>query len=354
MPEITLNLHMHTIHSDGSGTYQEIADAAIKAGLDAVIVTDHNKLVLDQEGYYSSGEDTVLVLVGEEIHDPRRDPQKNHLLVFGVSRELADEAEDPQKLIRTVTKNKGLCFLAHPTDPAAPIFNQGDFSWVNWEVSGFTGIEVWNGFSEFKTLLQSKAAAIWYSYLPKLIGRGPLPETLAIWDRLMAGGKKVVAVGGSDAHALPGRLGPLRKTVFPYLYHFQAVNTHLLLPQPLSGDLQTDKGLIYGALREGHGFVGYDLPHPTRGFRFTATGKGTEAVMGDEIRFGEGITLQITLPKMAECILIKDGMKIKTWTKRQACSYGVKEAGVFRVEAYLPYQGLRRGWIFSNPIYVRD
>jgi hypothetical protein len=26
---------------------------------------------------------------------------------------------------------------------------------------------------------------------------------------------------------------------------------------------------------------------------------------------------------------------------------------VFRVEAYLPYRGQRRGWIFSNPIYVK-
>jgi len=45
MHEIVVNLHMHTRYSDGSGTHKDIAQAAIKTGLDAVIVTDHNVLV---------------------------------------------------------------------------------------------------------------------------------------------------------------------------------------------------------------------------------------------------------------------------------------------------------------------
>jgi hypothetical protein len=353
MHEIIINLHMHTTYSDGSGTHQDIADAAIEAGLDAVIVTDHNILVLDEEGYYTNEDDKVLVLVGEEIHDTQRKPHKNHLLAIGIKKELAGEAEDPQKLIKAVKRSGGLSFLAHPTDPAAPLFNQGDFSWVDWDIKGFTGLELWNGFSEFKTLLQSKSAAIWYAYQPKRIARGPLTPTLEIWDKLTSEGQKVVVVGGSDAHAMSGSLGPFKRTVFPYLYHFQTINTHLLLPEPLIGDLQRDKELIYEALGSGHAFVGYDLPASTKGFRFSATGKSTRVVMGDEIDLNGGITLQITLPKIAECILIKDGLRIKTWNNRQGCSYSVREPGVYRVEAYLFYKGLKRGWIFSNPIYVR-
>ena len=353
MTEIAINLHMHTVHSDGSGTHQELADAAIKAGLDAIIVTDHNNLVLDQEGYYAIGDKRVLVLIGEEIHDPKRDPMKNHLLAFGIKNELKGEAENPQKLINTIKKSGGLSFLAHPTDPAAPLFNQGDFSWVDWDIDGFTGIELWNGFSEFKTLLQTKAAAVWYAYLPKRIARGPLPKTLEIWDRLTSEGKRVVAVGGSDAHAMAGRLGLFKKTVFPYYFHFQAVNTHLILPENLSGDLKDDKKLIYEALRQGHVFVGYDLPYSTRGFRFNATGMTSQAKMGDEITLGNGITLQITLPKPAECVLIKDGVRTKVWENRQACSFSVRDPGVYRVEAYLFYKGFQRGWIYSNPIYIR-
>ena len=40
MHEIILNLHMHTRYSDGTGSHRDIARAAIRAGLEAVIVTD--------------------------------------------------------------------------------------------------------------------------------------------------------------------------------------------------------------------------------------------------------------------------------------------------------------------------
>src|SRR5512142_1691641 len=102
MPEIVINLHMHTRYSDGTGSHEDIAAAALRAGLDAVIVTDHNVLVQGAEGYVRQDRRRVLVLVGEEIHDQHRDPQKNHLLVFGTRQELAPLAGDPSALIRAV------------------------------------------------------------------------------------------------------------------------------------------------------------------------------------------------------------------------------------------------------------
>ena len=38
--------------------------------------------------------------------------------------------------------------------------------------------------------------------------------------------------------------------------------------------------------------------------------------------------------------------------KRNALAHAVKEPGVYRVEAYRRYKGLKRAWIFSNPIYI--
>ncbi len=123
------------------------------------------------------GEEYVLVLVGEEIHDNNTEHRNNHLLVFGVDQELAGLAQDTQGLINKIDLEDGLSFLAHPIDPAAPKFNQGDFSWDKWEVTGFTGIELWNGFSEFKTRLNSNLEALWYAFNPSRIARGPIPET---------------------------------------------------------------------------------------------------------------------------------------------------------------------------------
>jgi hypothetical protein len=354
MPEIILNLHIHTVHSDGTGTHQDVAEAALDCGIDVVLVSDHNKLVQDQEGYRTRGEKRVLMLIGEEIHDNHTPARNNHLLVFGTGQELAGLAADTQQLVDKTNQLGGLTFIAHPIDPAAPQFNQGDFSWDKWDVTGFTGIELWNGFSEFKTRLKNIPAALWYAHLPKLIARGPIPETLAIWDRLTRAGKQVVAVGGSDAHAMHASLGPIKKTLFPYQFHFKSVNTHLLLPTELTGDFEVDQGLIYQALRAGHNFVGYDLPVPTTGFRFFAEVSETQAIMGDEIPFQEGISLQIKLPHRGECHLIKDGKLLRKWRNQSSCEFDVTAAGIYRVEVFRSHLGRRRGWIYSNPIYIRE
>jgi hypothetical protein len=353
MYEITLNLHMHTRYSDGDGSHKDIANAAIKAGLDAVIVTDHNVWVNGPEGYYQEGSKRVLLMVGEEIHDQARHPQKSHLLVFGAQREMAAYAYDPQFLLDAVSKVGGLSFIAHPVDPAAPSVNEGDISWADWDVYGFTGLELWNGFSEFKPRIKSKLHAIYYAYFPSRIARGPLPEAIHRWELLLSSGKKVVAVGGSDAHAHRMHLGPLRRTVFPYEFHFHAINTHVFVPRPLGMDAASDTSMILDALRQGHCFIGYDLPAPTRGFHFTACGLEGTVQMGDELNSKRGVTFQIRLPRRTECVLLKDGKPVRTWRNHELFTYITTEPGVYRVEVYINYLGRRRGWIYSNPVYVK-
>ncbi|MGD2159243.1 MAG: hypothetical protein PVG32_20370, partial [Anaerolineales bacterium] len=188
---------------------------------------------------------------------------------------------------------------------------------------------------------------------PERVAHGPFPETVQKWNELLSKGQRVVAIGGSDAHAFPASMGLIRRTLFPYEFHFKAVNTHLLVPEPLNGELNHDRSLILQALRQGHAFIGYDLPAPTRGFRFKAHGFESAAIMGDEISAENGVTLQIRLPQRVECRLIKDGEVIKTWTQRDHCTYITTESGVYRVEVMIPFRGKNRTWIISNPIYVR-
>lgn len=361
MHEIVVNLHMHTRYSDGTGTHKDIAHAAIRAGLDAVIVTDHNILVQGVEGYYRVARNPstplkssrVLLLVGQEVHDQDRDPQKNHLLVFNTNRDVSHLADNPQNLINGINDLGGLSFIAHPRDPAAPAFNETDISWEAWEVRHYTGIELWNGLSELKTVIPTRLHGAFYAFFPQFIGRSPIPETLQRWDDLLVEGRRIVAIGGSDAHALHMNMGPIHRVIFPYDFHFRTVNTHLLIPEPLTGDLPTDKKTIYEALAAGRCFVGYDLPASTRGFIFKARGLEQTAVMGDEIRVKGGVTLQTHLPEPAEIRLIKDGRIIRIWKNSLAGVYSATEPGVYRIEAWKNYLGLKRGWVFSNPIYVR-
>jgi hypothetical protein len=352
MHELIINLHMHTIYSDGSGTHADLGQAALKTGVDVLLVTDHNVWVQGVDAYYRAGKKRVLVLAGEEIHDQDRDPQKNHLLVFGANQELATLANNPQTLVSAVRRLGGICFVAHPVDPAMPAFGETDISWEDWNITGFTGIELWNGFSELKSVARGKLDAILYAFFPETIPHGPLPEALRIWDDLLTKGQRVVAVGGSDAHARHMSLGPLHKTIFPYEYHFSTINTHTLTPTSLTGDMSNDRKMIFDALAAGHCFIGYDLPAPTRGFRFSAQGKATTVIMGDEIPIDNAVTIQAKCPSKAEIRLIKDDQCVKT-SNGEALVHITNQPGVYRIEAYKRYLGRRRGWIFSNPIYVR-
>ncbi len=347
------NAHVHTPYSDGTGSHAEVARAALDADLDFVIVTDHNLWVNGLEGYYGpSPQQRVLLLVGEEIHDMRRDPQVNHMLVYGAEQELAQHASNPEALVGEVRASGGECYLAHPIEKAAPLFDEPALPWVDWDIEGYTGIELWNYMSEFKSYLTSKAAAIRLAYHPEKAISGPFPETLALWDQLLSEGKRVKIIGGADAHARPYSLGPLRRVIFPYEYLFRCVNTHILTPRPFNGDYEHDKRLVLSALRDGRAFVGYDLPASTRGFRFSAQGHNTSAVMGERIRLEHGVTLQIVSPRIADVRLLKGGEVVLREVDGTHCTYIANKPGVYRVEIYTHYKGKQRGWIFSNPIFV--
>jgi hypothetical protein len=354
MRELITNIHVHTGYSDGTGSHQQIAQAALKCEIDVVIITDHNVLVKGCEGYHSGQDRRVLLLIGEEVHDRTQQPARNHMLVLGTNRELAAYAAHPQRLIEQVQRADGLSFIAHPYDRQLLAFNEDGIAWDDWSVRGYTGIEIWNAFSELKERVNSRLQGLFYAFFPQLIALGPNRDALKKWDELLSKRKRVVAIGGSDAHALRMRMGPFRRTVYPYEFHFQNINNHLLVETELSGDLIADRRLVLDALRQGHAFIGNDLPAPTHGFRFYAQGRDRQAVMGDEIELHESVTFQIRLPTSTECRLIRDGEVVKAWYDRPICAYIAREPGTYRVEVYIDYMGARRGWIFSNPIYVHS
>lgn len=353
MEEIICNLHIHSIYSDGVGDYTHIADEALKMNLDVLIITDHNVLVRGMEGYINKNGKRVLILTGEEAHNQDRMPQKDHMLVIGCNREVAPYAYDPQKLINQVNKYHGLTFLAHPYEYPLPLFHETDITWESWGVEGFTGIELWNGFSEFKTVAQTLPQALYYAFFPQRIPHQPLPQALAKWDELLSNHRRVVAVAGSDAHALDYRAGFIHKTIFPYRYHFSTINNHLLLPTPLSGKLSVDREAVYQALQKGSSFIGFDLPASPRGFIFTAENNETKVGMGDELILDPGATLRIKLPKRADFRLVHNGKTISELENAEQLVKPIDQSGAYRVEAYLNFLGKKRGWIYSNPIYVR-
>lgn len=339
------NIHMHTVHSDGTGTFDDLRAAAKDTGLHFIIATDHNVLVAEEEGYF----DGLLVLVDAEIHDGALNPEGNHLLCLGITSNPVAQASDPQALIDEVHAQGGQAFLAHPLERASRLIPD-IYPWHNWEVSGFQGIELWNYMSEFRYYASSRPVGLLVTMLPALFSTGPWPETLDKWDALTQN-RRTVAIGGSDVHARTYQVGPLRRLAFSYRHCYRAVNTHILAPKPLTGELAADRAAVYGALRAGHCWVGYDLIGNTTGFRFVAESNGRQAIMGDWLQAKGLIRLHARLPAPAEIRLMRDGTVVSSTYGREL-DLATYQTGVYRVEARRRAWFKRRGWIFSNPIYV--
>jgi len=342
------NLHMHTCLSDGTKTLEELAHAAGKAGLDFIVITDHNVYTPGADGWIGN----TLVLVGEEVHDPSRELQSSHTLCFNIQEDVAGYGADPQQLMDIVAAQGGFAFLAHPYErDVAAFLPEPNISWRDWDVDGYVGIELWNYMSEFKAALKGKADAVLYAYMPALAISGPYPEALQKWDELLRK-RRVSALGGSDAHGTVYHLGPLSRVVQPYEYLFRCINTHLLSKEPLNGDLEHDKMVVYDALAAGRGFVGYERPGSVDGFTFWARSGQEEATMGETLTLENTVELRVTTPARARLRLLRNG-KVIAQAHDGHLALFTHSPGIYRVEAYRRHAGRQRGWIFGNPIYVR-
>jgi hypothetical protein len=340
------NLHIHSTASDGTATHEELAALANKAGLDFLIVTDHNVYCGERQGWYGR----TLLLVGEEVHDPTR-PPSNHCLVFGLSESVAEYGDDPQRLVEAVRVRGGLGFVAHPFEKSGAYASEPEINWTAWHVEGMTGLEIWNYMSEFKSYVVDLPRALLYALWPKLAMRGPYAETLTKWDELL-GKRRVYAIGGSDAHAQSYRAGPLKRQVFSYKHLFRAVNTHILVPELWGQDASRDAQLVYTALATGKAFVAYDALAPAWGFQFTLEHRGQSVTMGEECKAEGQVRLHARLPSRAHIRLIHNGFCIAQADGTEL-THTTRAPGAYRIEAYRPYAFKQRGWIYSNPIFVK-
>lgn len=341
------SIHNHSTYSDGTGSVEELVQAASRAGLNFLILTDHNQLVPQSEQGWRSD---VLVLADAEINDMSLEPERNHLLTLNIHEDATPFATDPQKLIDAVREQGGLTFLAHPIDLPGRVAPE-TYPWTEWNIEGFTGIELWNFMSEFRPYATNKLVAVIMSYLPQLFTTGPFPEMLAKWDELLQQ-QPTVAIGGPDAHAQVYNIGPLKRRFLPYDYCFRAVNTHVVTREAFSKVFEHDRNLIYEALAAGRAWIGYDMLHPTEGFSYIGETEKNTVQMGESVSLNAHPILKVNSPANAYIKLIRAGSGMVAETKGRSLSYQPVEPGAYRVEIWKKRWFKPRGWVFSNPIYV--
>lgn len=338
------NMHIHSNYSDGSGSVDEICTAAADAGLDFIILTDHFTLrALPEEGYRGK----MLLLAGMEANE-----EKNHYLALDIEQVVDNNTEQPQKVIDSVNKQGGIGIIAHPLEFPSDFLNYGEvYNWEDWAVHDFQGIEIWNCLSQWKGSITNIAKAFYFAFNPDTALIGPYPQTLQIFDQYQQQGKRIVALGGSDAHAPQIKLGPLKINIVSYKFSFSSINIHILLPRPLCGELKTDRELIYNALRTGACWVANDFSKDSRGFSFELC-KGDEIwTMGESAPWQENMEVKAATPAVAMVKLIKDGLPIAT-SEGTAHVFKIIEPGIYRTEVYFRHKYRLRPWIFSNSIWV--
>jgi methylmalonyl-CoA mutase cobalamin-binding subunit len=342
--DLTCVVHVHSTHSDGTGTVPEIARAAARSDVDVVLLTDHDTLAAlrrGEEGWHGS----VLVLVGEEVSPRGRD----HFLAFGVER-VVDRRQDSAGICASVAAAGGFGFAAHPFSQGSAVFKRpGAMPWTDIDCAGLEGMEVWSFVTDTAERLRSWREIAGFIARPEQTLDHAPERNLAEWDRLGAR-RRVVGIAGIDAHQIGLRvLGRVPVRLMSYARSFRHLRTHVLCEELPTGELEHDREQVYSALRSGRCYMAVDSLAPGRGFEFSADG----VVMGGEVPAGAALTFRVRTPRPAALRLLRDGAEVAASPGAAELEHATDEPGVYRAEARLEAHGRERTWILSNPIYVR-
>ena len=345
MKDVACVVHLHSTYSDGTGTVRQIARAGRRAKADVVLLTDHDTLAArhrGEEGWYGD----TLLLVGTEV-SPRR---RNHYLAFGIDREIDHHGLDAAGICRAVRDAGGFGFAAHPFSRGSDRFRRRapGMPFEDLDCEALDGVELWSFVNDTGEGLGGIADMLRFVVTPARILDHPPERNLRSWDELCRT-RRVVALGGLDAHQFGKRIGPfVPLRVMAYRRSFRFIRTHVLCDEPFTGDLEHDRDQVYAALRAGRCYIAVDAVAPASGFRFEADGlpMGAEAPAGRR-------TLSARVPLPARLRLMRDGIELAS-THGAALEHEVEEPGVYRVEAYRRAKGRERTWILSNPVYLRE
>lgn len=103
------DLHVHSVGSyDGSASVDEILDAAVDAGLDAVAITDHDEIEESLEAADRAGDRGLVGVPGVEVSTA-----DGHLLALGVD-ERPSAGEPVGETVERVRELGGAAVVPHP------------------------------------------------------------------------------------------------------------------------------------------------------------------------------------------------------------------------------------------------
>ena len=339
--------HIHTNRSDGSGTPDDVALAASRAGLAFVVLTDHGDATRAPDApVYRHG---VLCIDAVEINTAA-----GHLVALGLDRAapypLAGEARD---VLDDVHRLGGWGIVAHPDSP------NPDLRWRAWTVP-YDGVEWLNADSEWRGRTASTLAGT----ALRAIARPPEAiaslfsrpsRTLQRWDAATEG-RPIVGLAAVDAHARfdwrPAE--PRVRTLVArprYEDMFRTLVQAVVLDRPLSGQPADDAARIGAALRSGRTYsIVRAFAYPAALDFFAMQSGGTTPMGGRLIDMGPMVLhAGVDAAPDASVVLLHNGAVVARGKGKVELS-SPPSPGAYRAEVYYP--GFAVPWIVSNPIYA--
>ena len=346
--------HIHTTRSDGHGDRSRVADAASRAGLQFVIITDHGDATRPPDApAYING---VLVLDGVEIS-----MEGGHYVAIDMPPAPYPLGGAGESVVEDVRRLGGLGIAAHPDSPKPSL---------RWTTTARPdGLEWISLDSEWRDETRSQLVRTGIGYL---LRQGPALATIldrptsldARWPALLAQAR-TVALAAADAHGGVGRRQEdagrsLAGSVGSpgYEASFRAITNRVILPQPLTGDAASDARAVYAAIRGGSVFSAISgIAAPALIDFFVETGF-TKAGMGSTVPADSDATLLVRapVPRDSEISILRNGRVVTAIRGSELRHVVTGGVGAYRAEIAVPdAPGLPPvPWIVSNPIYFGE
>jgi len=177
----TIDLHIHTTASDGTYTPKELIDYAVKKGLSAIAITDHDTMSGIQEAmdYISEYKLPIELIPGMEMsasglgdifgthilaYFPNKNKEELSIIINNVATDFSKSSENPRDAIKIVSQYGGITSLAHPTDYS---YSMTKLEKLIGELAsiGITGVEAIYTTHSDAQIKQFKAIAVKYNLI---------------------------------------------------------------------------------------------------------------------------------------------------------------------------------------------
>jgi hypothetical protein len=356
-------IHVHSNLSDGGGSPADIAQAAAKAGMDFVLLTDHNTTRARELGFEKRYGDTDLFV------DMEASTWAGHCLTFAAqteARKFSDARIQDLAWKHFIGKETVPGFfeiVSHPSNIKNPWTSLDRFP---------EGIEVFNFDSMWQRELYESVLGFsttafllpFNPYLAALRFFQVYPKDLSSWDAMNSVSPGHFAILAHDAHA-KARISDRLSIEWPtYLQTFKLASNVIFVKLPLPVDFEARRKILYQSIREGRIAMLFQALYPFEGNSWNLKCGDKTFEIGDQVANPDHCEFRATFPAAfpygKKVRLLKNGDLVQeVITSAPNLTLPISGSGSYRLEVWatartrfhillnqdVPY-------LFYNPIYV--